>query len=147
MTRSNRLLPLVENANERIEESARAVAAAREVLARQEARLAELMNYRQQYEHSPAAAQSTRFFSVANSRAFQAQLDEAVRQQEARVSAVREDLERALDAWSKLRREAHAMEQLVDRFVSDERRQAERVEQRHADDSTGTRTAGRGPIE
>ena len=77
MTRSNRLLPLVENANERIEESARAVAAAREVLARQEARLAELMNYRQQYEHSAAAAQSTRFFSVANSRAFQAQLDEA----------------------------------------------------------------------
>ena len=147
MTRSNRLLPLVANANERIEESARAVAAAREVLARQEARLAELMTYRQQYEHNAADAQPTRFFSMANSRAFQAQLDEAVRQQEIRVGSVREDLERTLDAWSKLRKEARAMEQLVDRFVSDERRQAERVEQRHVDDSVGTRTAGRGPVE
>ncbi|MGB7904753.1 MAG: flagellar export protein FliJ [Steroidobacteraceae bacterium] len=147
MTRSNRLLPLVASANERIEESARKVAAAREVFARQEARLAELMQYRQQYEHGAAEVQPMRSFSVANSRAFQAQLDEAVRQQESRVTAAREDVERMLDAWSKLRREARAMEQLVERFVSDERRQVERVEQRHADDSTGTRKTGRGPVE
>jgi flagellar export protein FliJ len=147
MTRSNRLLPLVASANERIEESARKVAAAREMLARQEARLAELMHYRQQYEHGAAEVQPMRSFSVANSRAFQAQLDEAVRQQESRVTAAREDVERMLDAWSKLRREARAMEQLVERFVSDERRQVERVEQRHADDSSGTRKTGRGPVE
>ena len=147
MTRSNRLLPLVANANERIEESAKAVAAARELLARQEARLADLLNYRQQYEHSASQVQLTRSFSMANSRAFQAQLDEAVRQQELRVDAVREDLERTLDAWSKLRKEAHAMEQLVDRFVNDERRQADRIEQRHVDDSSGSRTTGRGPVE
>lgn len=147
MTRSNRLLPLVANANERIEESARKAAAAREVLARQEARLAELMKYRQQYEHNAADVQPVRSFSVANSRAFQAQLDEAVRQQELRVTAAREDLERTLDAWSKLRKEVRAMEQLVERFVSDERQQVERVEQRHADDTSGTRTTGRGPVE
>jgi flagellar export protein FliJ len=147
MTRSNRLQPLVESANERIEEAARAVAAAREMLTRQEARLAELLQYRQQYERSAAEAPLTRFFSVANSRAFQSQLDEAIRQQEARVSAVREDLERMLDSWSKLRKEARAMVQLVDRIASDERRQAERIEQRHADDSSGTRTVGRSSVE
>jgi flagellar FliJ protein len=147
MTRSNRLLPLVASANERIEESARKVATAREMLARQEARLAELMNYRQQYEHSTADVQLMRSFSVANSRAFQTQLDEAVRQQELRVSAARDDLGRALDTWSKLRKEVRAMEQLVDRFVSDERRQVERVEQRLADDSSGTRKTRRGPVE
>jgi flagellar FliJ protein len=147
MTRSNRLLPLVASANERIEESAKKAAAAREMLARQEARLAELMKYRQQYEHGAVDVQPMRSFSVANSRAFQAQLDEAVRQQELRVSAAREDLERTLDTWSRLRQEARAMEQLVDRFVSDERREGERVEQRHADDTSGTRTTGRGPVE
>jgi len=147
MTRSNRLLPLVASANERIEESAKAVTAARELLARQEARLAELVNYRQQYEQSASRDQVTRSFSVANSRAFQAQLDEAVRQQEIRVGAVREDLGRTLDTWARLRQEAHAMEQLVDRFVSDERRQADRLEQRHVDDSSGTRTTGRGAVD
>ena len=60
---------------------------------------------------------------------------------------VREELDRTLEAWCKLRKEDRAMEQMVDRFVSDERRQAERVEQRHADDSSGTRTVGRGPVE
>lgn len=147
MTRSNRLLPLVASANEQIEESAKAVTAARELLARQEARLAELVSYRQQYEQSASRDQVIRSFSVANSRAFQAQLDEAVRQQEIRVGAVREDLGRTLDTWARLRQEAHAMEQLVDRFVSDERRQADRVEQRHADDSSGTRTTGRGAVD
>ena len=147
MTRSNRLLPLVASANERIEEAAKAVAGARELLARQETRLAELTSYRQQYEHGAAQGQVTRSFSVANSRVFHAQLDEAVRQQELRVGAVRADLERALDAWSRLRREAHAMEQLVDRLASEERRQADRVEQRHADDSSGARTTGRGAVD
>ncbi|MFO1406055.1 MAG: flagellar export protein FliJ [Steroidobacteraceae bacterium] len=142
MTRSGRLKPIAEVAARDAEAAARAVTEARNALASEEARLADLAGYRRQYDASQATEGMTLPFSLANRHAFAAQLDEALRLQEQRVVACRAELERRVEEWSALRRHGHAMERLVGRCAGEEAREAERSEQRSLDDSSVSRQVG-----
>ena len=142
MSRSGRLRPIAEVAARDADAAARAVGEAREALASEEARLAELEGYRRQYDATHATEGMTRPFSLANRHAFAAQLDEALRLQEQRVAASRAELERRSEEWAALRRHGHAMERLVGRCAGEEQREAERSEQRSVDDANLSRSAG-----
>lgn len=135
MSRSRRLAPLLEVSARRIEDAAKAVARSRSTLATEEARLADLVEYRRQYDLAPPRVEATGAFSLANLRAFGARLDEAIRAQEGRLRSAREDLSRLVDEWSELRKRARAIELLAGRYSSNERRELARAEQREADDS------------
>ncbi|HVN42290.1 MAG TPA: flagellar export protein FliJ [Steroidobacteraceae bacterium] len=135
MTRSSRLLPVVDVASQRASDAAREVAEARARLTSQEERLVELINFRRQYDLASPTAQAARSFSFTNRRLFGGQLDEAIRVASLEIERARAQLEAKIEHWSQRHREVRAIEQLVERYATEERRGAERAEQRQADET------------
>lgn len=100
----------------------------------QRCRLGELNAYRASYAERAQGNRDLRSAHWKDFRDFLARLDEAVQAQRRIV----EECEQSLDAhrrqWLHRRRRLESLEKVQERFCKDEQRQAERLEQRRADD-------------
>jgi len=127
--------PVQQLAESRERDAGRALADARARLADQEQQLEQLLRYRDEYlaGGSPGLG-TTDTVRLSNRSAFLERLNDAIREQRARVDRAQEESDRYAAAWQETRVEAAAIGRAVDRFRQDERRAVERVEQREHDE-------------
>jgi flagellar FliJ protein len=136
VTRSKRLAPVqdvVENAERRLAQS---LAACERKVSEAEGKLQELTRYRGEYERQFAqrAASGMGVNELRDYQAFLARLTEAMRQQQSVVHRVRADRDAERLRWQDSARRAKALDHVVTQWQDEERRTAERREQRDADE-------------
>jgi flagellar FliJ protein len=136
MTRTQRIQPVQRIVDDREKESAKAVALARAKLVEAEAKLAELGRYREDYQRGfqKEAAGGASGLRLRDFRLFLARLDEALRQQEQVVLRARGEVEHQTRLWIESQRRAKALGIVVDQWRGEERRAAERQDQRETDE-------------
>jgi len=133
MTRSKRMAPVKDLADEREREAGAAVAVARRALEDGERKLKQLKDYRAEYlsKISQGAPDGVR---LANYHAFLGRLASAIETQDGEVTGLLATLERATDAWRERRIEAASIERAVEKLASGERRAADKRAEREADE-------------
>jgi flagellar protein FliJ len=144
MSSSKRLQVVERVADEHERRSAQSLAASERRLNECEAKLRELESYRLAYgrEFAVLAAQGAGALRLREFQAFLARLDEAVRQQSELVLHARGELDTERRGWQQAAQRAEIVGQVVKRRQSDERRDADRREQREADERALRRIHG-----
>jgi flagellar FliJ protein len=136
MNRAQRLQPVRRVALSREQEAARELDRARRLLDEQQARLAELNAYRDEYAAGFLAAGS-RGMGVAALRGYQAflgQLDAAIAQQSTLVEQADALFRQRRQAWSAHHSKTRALDKALERAHDEERRAADRREQKDLDE-------------
>lgn len=136
MTRSERLEPVVEYSESNEREAVRALGHARQALAEQERRLAELRGYLGEYQsqlvsEQGGAVSADRLQEYQN---FLSRLNAAIAQQAQRVAEAQRVCDARLQVWLAARTRVQALEKVVERLQGAERREADRAEQRDNDE-------------
>lgn len=136
MTRSRRMEPVARVAAHREQDAAKILAEQQEALAGQRAQLAELKQYRIEYvaQFQERAGGGVNASALQDYRQFMAKLDQAIQQQEMVIERQELEVEQHRLRWLELRTRCNAMDKVVERFRSEERRAAERREQLEMDD-------------
>ncbi len=136
MTKSDRVKPVVKVAQNREREAARVFADSQRVLHEREQRLDELRRYRDEYREnyqarsrSGMSAQQMRTY-----RNFLLKLDAAVEQQEQAVHVAQCELTRQKARWMEKHVRTKALANMRTRYVTQEQRAAQRVEQKESDE-------------
>jgi len=147
MTRTQRIQPVQRIVDDREREHAKTVALARQKVADAEAKLAELVRYREDYHRGfqKEAAAGASGLRLRDFRLFLARLDEAIRQQEQIVVRSKLEQEQQMRLWLESQRKAKALGIVVEKWRGDERRAAERQDQRETDERAAA-MAARKPI-
>jgi flagellar FliJ protein len=134
MTRSERIRPIKQLADDRERDAGRVVSRAQAALGAAEKQLADLIGYRADYvvrQHESGAVDAAR---LQNFQAFLGRLEEAIRQQQAVV----EDARRAADAcaaeWRDRRIESAQLGKAVVRLRAEELRLGEKRDQNATDE-------------
>jgi flagellar protein FliJ len=142
MSNSKRLQVVERVADEHERRRAQSLAASERRLNECEAKLRELEGYRLAYgrEFTALAARGAGALRLREFQAFIARLDEAVRQQSELVQRARGELDAERASWREAAQRAEIVGQVVKRRQSDERRVAERQEQRESDERAQQRT-------
>jgi flagellar FliJ protein len=137
--RSDRLKPVRDLAGGREREAGLALAGLRRQLEEQERRLEQLRGFREEYVSGrPPGLGTTDAVRLANYGAFLGRLNEAIREQEKRIAALREEVECKAESWRERRSETAALDRAVERLHADERRALDRREQRDQDELAQT---------
>lgn len=136
MTRSKRLKPVTRVAEQRERRAAVEMAEFRRFLDEQQARLQELVNYREEYTRRFEAAgraglDATR---ATDYRRILTRLGEAVAYQEQRVTGLRQEFEQIHRRWTDTRTRSAALDKVMERYRREERRDADRREQGEFDE-------------
>ena len=136
MTRSQRLAPVqdvFENAERRLAQS---LAAYERRVTEAEQKLSELTRYRGEYEQqlTQRAASGIGVMELRDYQAFLARLTEAMRQQQSVVQRMRSDRDAERIRWQDAAKRAKALEHVATQWEGEERRLAERREQRDTDE-------------
>lgn len=136
MSRADRLKPVqnvIDNAEKRLAQS---LAAFERRVAEAEGKLDELRRYRGEYERQFAqrAASGMGATELRDFQAFLARLTEAMRQQQSVVERVRADRDAERLRWQDAAKRAKALDHVATQWLSEERRLAERRDQRETDD-------------
>jgi flagellar FliJ protein len=136
MTRTQRIRPVQRIVDDRERESAKAVAQARARLADAEAKHVELQRYRDDYQRGfqKEAAGGASGMRLRDFRLFLARLDDAIRQQELLVARARGEVDAQTHQWQETQRRAKALGLVIDKWRGEERREAERQDQRDTDE-------------
>ncbi len=136
MTKSDRVKPIVKVAQNREREAARAFAGSQRVLQEREQRLAEVCRYRAEYlENYQARGRSGMSAQQLRSyRNFLQKLDLAVEQQEQLVQVAQYELEQQKAHWMEKHVRTRALDNMRARYVTQEQRDAQRVEQKESDE-------------
>lgn len=101
-----------------------------------ERQLEQLKTYRDEYVRNSAEGQGAMdAVKLQNYRSFLERLGEALRQHLKNLDAARAEYEKRHARWSEKRIEAESLGRVVERFRSEERRAADRREQREGDDA------------
>jgi flagellar FliJ protein len=136
MTRSERMQPVQKfaNANERRE--AGQLASSEERLAECERKLAELKQYEQDYRDGFNARVTAGMGGngLRDYQQFLARLTEAIRQQTQLVARMRSERDTQQNQWREAATRHKAIDQVVQNWKQDERRHADRLEQRESDE-------------
>jgi flagellar protein FliJ len=136
MMKSRRFEPIQEIASNSADELCRAMGEAARRVAELESQLEQLKNYRDEYVRNSTVADGTMdAVKLQNYRSFLDRLGEAMRQHLKNLEAAREEHERRRSQWSEKRVEAESLGRAVERFRGEERRAADRHEQREGDDT------------
>lgn len=145
MTRTKRIEPVQRLMDGQEKDQAQVLARARTRLAEAEAKLAELARYRGDYERGfrEQAAGGLASQRLRDYRLFLARLDEALRQQQANVQRLREELEAQTRLWQEAARRSRALGVVVERWRGEERLAADRQEQRDTDERASGMAARR----
>jgi len=136
MTRAQRLQPVQTVVDENERRRAEELAAAEQQVAASEKRLNELTqyeadyrgNYRQRVEAGMASLE------LRDYQAFLARLGDAVRQQQQLLSNAKLNRDVQLKKWQEAARRAKAIEHVVENWQAEDRRVAERRDQRDSDE-------------
>lgn len=135
MTRSQRMQPVRQIADDKAAAAAKAFAALQQRLLEQEARLAQLQGFRAQYQEQRARSGETGIdgFRLRDYNAFVGRIDEAVRQQQRDVEQLRAAVEHKRRHWLELLGKARAIGKVITRYAEAEQHEAERREQQQSD--------------
>ncbi|GAB4356722.1 MAG: hypothetical protein Kow006_24010 [Gammaproteobacteria bacterium] len=136
MIRSRRMEPVARVAAHREQSAARSLAQQQERLAGQRAQLDELLHYRGEYaaQFQARAGGGVSATALQDYRKFMEKLDRAIQQQRLVIERQELEVERCRQQWIELRTRCDAMGKVVERFRSEERREADRREQSELDD-------------
>lgn len=139
MVRSKRIQPIVELAENREMDAARKLGQARKLLERHQQRLTELVTYRQEYSRHFDQSRGGRMgvMKLNEYRMFLSRLDEAVRQQRELVEQAQRECDQSRQGWLQTRTRSQALDKVKDRYLGEERREAERIEQKITDEHAG----------
>ncbi len=136
MKKSKRMKPLAEVAESRERTAARVLGERRKALAEAEAKLAELLGYRDEYakklEFSGGVTTDAR--RMYDFRVFLSRLNEAIVHQQLRVEQSRKEYETKRHQWYATRTKIRAVDKIIERYRGDEARVLERRDQAEADD-------------
>jgi flagellar export protein FliJ len=136
MRKSKRFEPIQEIAATSAMDLSRAMAEAGNRVADLERQLETLQSYRDEYvRNSAQATDATDAVKLQNYRTFLERLGEALRQHLKSLDTARGEFERRRALWSEKRVEAESLGRVVDRLRTEERRAADRREQREGDES------------
>ncbi len=140
MTRSERIRPIKQLADDRERDAGRGVSRAQAALAAAEKQLADLVGYRADYvvrQHESGAVDAAR---LHNFQAFLGRLEEAIRQQQAIVEEARRAADACAAEWQDRRIESAQLGKAVVRLRAEELRLGEKREQ-HATDERAAQAA------
>lgn len=143
MTRSERMKPITQVAGSRERDAARVLGESQRRLAEVETKLNELTAYRDEYvarlKREGGNGMASR--SVLDYQIFLSRLNEAIAYQHGRVSQARREVEQKRALWQASRTQSMALDKVVERYQGDERRAAERREQKELDDRSQRATS------
>jgi len=134
MKRSRRFLPVMEEASRREAEAARALGEARTRLQAARAQLGELENYRREYSARLAAGPGMGAMRLRDYHGFLDRLGRAIEQQGRLIRQLEEAERQCLAAWQALHARRRALGKVHEGYVREERRSAERQEQKSNDE-------------
>jgi flagellar FliJ protein len=136
MTKSKRLEPVTRVAESRERQAAVEMVEFRRFLDAQQARLTELSGYRADYAQrfEQAGRQGLDAARAADFRRILARLGEAIAFQEQRLASLQQDYERIRCRWTDSRSRAAALDKVMQRYRSEERQVADRLEQGELDE-------------
>jgi len=136
MTRAQRLQPVQTVVDERERSRAEELAAGEQRVAACEKRLAELTqyeaDYRRNYRDRVAAGMAS--LELRDYQAFLARLNEAVKQQQQLVCNAQADRDVQRKQWQEAAKRAKAIEHVMENWQAEDRRVAERRDQRDSDE-------------
>jgi flagellar export protein FliJ len=146
MMKSKRFEPIQEIASTSAKDLSIAMAEAGRKVTDLERQLEQLQAYRDEYvRNSTQSAGAIDAVKLQNYRTFLDRLGEALRQHLKSLEAARAEFDKRRALWSEKRIEAESLGRAVDRFRLEERRAADRREQREGDDAAmRVSLAGRG---
>lgn len=144
MTRSKRMNPVVKVAEHREKDAARRLGQTQERLQQQQARLQELVGYRDEYnlKFQQTCGAGVDVKQLQEYRMFLSRLNDAIAQQHRTIASAEREVEQARAGWLRTRSRSQALDKVRDRFIDAERRDAERREQADSDERS-TQSAGR----
>lgn len=135
MSRSERMQPVKNLADSREREAGLSLSDARARVVEHERQLEQLQRYRDEYlAGGPDGLGTTDTVRLSNRSAFLGRLNDAIREQEARLAEARRESDERADQWRETRVEAAALGRAVDRLRKDEARTSDRKEQREHDE-------------
>lgn len=136
MTKSKRLEPVNRIAENRERRAAVEMAEFRRFLEAQQAKLDELQRYRADYtrQFEDAGRRGLDAARLADFRRILHHLAEAITWQERRLVSLRQDFEQIRKRWTDTRTRTAALAKVMERYQTEERREAEQREQREIDD-------------
>ena len=136
MKRSKRFEPIRDIASTSATDLSRAMGEAGRRAADLEKQLEQLKTYRDEYVKNSIDDSGTMdAVKLQNYRSFLGRLGDAIRQQLTLLDHARAEFENRRLEWSAKRIEAESLGRVIDRFRSEERRDADRSEQREGDDA------------
>jgi flagellar FliJ protein len=143
MKRSERMAPVRRVLGNDERERARNLGAAQQQLADAERKLLDLQQYRSDYAAAfeQRARQGQSVVALRDFQLFMTRLDTAIQQQQQVVDAARGQLSGDRQRWQRAARQVKAVDSVVDRWQTEERRVVDRREQKESDER-----AQRGPL-
>lgn len=141
MTRSQRLKPVKQLAEDKADVAARELAKAQRRLDEQGQRLTQLHEFRGQYQEqrTRSGASGIDGFRLRDYNVFVGRIDEAVAQQQREVEKLTAEVEQKRRQWTELLGQARALDKVVERYADDERRAEDKRAQRQADAASQAR--------
>lgn len=136
MTRSKRIRPVVEIAENRERDAARQLGVSRQSVAEQEQRLEELLRYREEYNQRLTGEGSNRMGArkLQEYQIFLSRLNQAVEQQRQLLAQVKRECDEKSQHWAKHRTQARVMNKVEERYLKQEQHQEEKKEQKEMDE-------------
>lgn len=136
MMRSKRFEPIRDIATTSATELSRAMGEAARRVADLERQLEQLRSYRDEYAGNSTEGRGTMdAVKLQNYRSFLGRLGDALKQQQMLLDRARAEYENRRLEWSAKRIEAESLGRVIERFRSEEQREADRREQREGDDA------------
>ena len=146
MSRSKRLRPVADVAARREQQAARMLQESRKTLARHEAQLRNLQDYRQEYVSGfeQAGTDGINAGRMKDYLVFLDKLDEAIRQLQGVIASSRTRCEQDKGLWLACRAKLKAVDKVIARYRSEEDRDEVRREQRESDERAQGASGRRG---
>jgi len=141
MPRSQRLKPVAEVAQRAEEAQMKRVVAARQRLADGQHKLTQLTEYREEYRQGLDRQRGgvINLTQLQTARHFLQRLDDAIRQQQAEIVRLEQNVHVCMTGWQDARRQQQSLDGLIDRYRDEERLQRDRKQQARDDDMAGQR--------
>ena len=141
MSPSKRLKPVQQVAASRERNAARTMGQARQHLAQEEAKLAQLKKYHQEYleRFQQVASQGMSANQLQEYRAFLTKLERAIQEQESVVAESRTQCSQHQENWQQKHVRTQALGKVMERYQREERKQEDVREQKESDERSQRR--------
>ncbi len=136
MTKSERLKPVQRINESREKDAAKALGHSVQSLQQQEQRLAELQQYREEYDRQiqELGANGVVASRLQQMQSFLHNLNLAIKQQQQIVEVARREREQKRHSWQQAHDKTQVMDKVIERYQADEQYQANKREQKENDE-------------